>query len=442
MRLLLVLLGFFACVPQALYANPVQIIKSPKGISAWLIEDHSLPIVSIAFAWRGGIEQDALERQGLSRIAAMMLTKGAGKDDENAFQKKLEDHAISLSFEARRDAVFGQMRSLKETLPVATNVLRDSLVTPRFDTESLNRLKIQSLSTLKHYQADPEWLLSRLMMREGFAGHVYSKRTLGSEATLQSITRDDLTNWHKHLSRDQLLVSVTGDINKEELGALLDKTFGDLPEKAEQPVVADTTLNGKKELFLLRYAGPQSSMILLWPGIDRHDKDWYAAEVMNYILGGGSFSSRLMNEIRAKRGLTYGISSGMSNYDHAFTYAIQASFKNEKAGEVLALVKQELARIRDTAVSAQEIKAAKDYLIGSYALGLTSTARVAGHYLDIQREQLGVNNQQEHEAGIRAVTAQDIQRVAKRIVQDDAMIAFFIGQPQGITPTKTFETVD
>jgi zinc protease len=443
MKKLLQSIVFALCIlPNVLYANDIQIFKSSKGITAWLMEDHSMPIVSMSFAWRGGgIERDAENKQGLSHIAADMLTKGAGNDDENVYLKKLQDNAISINFQAQRDSVYGQFRSLKEALPLAQNLLRAAIMEPRFDAKALAVSKDQNITTIKHYQADPDWLLSRLMMREVFAGHVYSKRTLGTVATVSSLTPHDLKQWHKQLARDTLMVSVTGDITKEELGALLDQTFGGLPEHSQQAAVPDVDLAGKKQVFVLNYNGPQTSMILAWQGIQRQDKDWYALEVMNYILGGGSFSSRLMSEVREKRGLTYGIASGASLYDHAATYTIQASFKNENAGAVVDLVKKEITRMRDSAVTDNELKAAKSYLTGSYALGLTSTAQVAGHYLEIQKRKFGVNYQREREDALNAVTAADVQRVAQRILQDDAMIAFFVGQPKGITPTQTLDSV-
>lgn len=437
----LALVTIVAC-PGILYANEVQIFTSNKGIQTWLIEDHHLPIVSMSFAWHGGVELDDEAKQGLSRLAADMLTKGAGNDDENAFQKKLQENAISLGFEAQRDTVYGQLRSLKDTLPIAKDMLRASIHAPRFDDDSFGRLKAQTLSALKQYQSDPDWMLSRLMMSEVFASHPYSKRSLGTQATISNITKDDLKKWHRHLNREQLIVSITGDVTKAEATKLLDETFGDLPLRADQPTVSDAVIKGKKQVFVVNYNGPQSSMALLWPGITRQDKDWYAVQVMNYILGGGSFSSRLMSEVREKRGLTYGISSGMSLFDHAATYTIQASFKNENAGEVFSLVKKEVSRLRDAKVGEDELKAAKDYLIGAYGLSLTSTSKVAGHYLELQRQKLDVNDQQHHEVGIAAVTADDVQRVAQRILKDDEMAAFFVGQPKGIVPTKTFPSIE
>mgnify|MGYP003393178615 CR=1 FL=1 len=440
--MLAVVLVTMAALPNVADANEVQTFTTDKGIHVWLIEEHHLPIVSMSFAWHGGVEGDDDAKQGLSHLAADMLTKGAGSNDENTFQQKMQENAISLGFEAQRDTVYGQFRSLKDALPIAKEMLHASITSPRFDEDSLNRLKAETISGLKRYQSDPDWMLSRLMMSEVFAGHPYSKRTLGSQTTVNSITRDDLKNWHKHLNREQLIVSITGDVTKAEASTLVDETFGDLPERGEQAAAPDADLKGKKQVFVVNYSGPQSSMLLLWPGINRHDKDWYAAQVMNYILGGGSFSSRLMSEVREKRGLTYGISSGMSLFDHAATYNIEASFKNENAGEVVALVKKEIARMRDTKVSADELKAAKDYLIGSYGLNLTSTSQVAGHYLELQRQKLGVNNQHDSEIGLRAVTVDDVQRLAKRILQDDAQASFFVGQPKGIVPTKALPGVE
>ncbi|MBY0428793.1 MAG: insulinase family protein [Alphaproteobacteria bacterium] len=431
-----------AALPGISHANEVQIFTTDKGIHTWLIEDHHLPIVSMSFAWHGGVELDDEAKQGLSHLAADMLTKGAGNDDENVVQQKLQENAISLGFQAQRDTVYGQMRSLKDTLPIAQDLLHASMTSPRFDDKSISELKAETLSGLKRYQSDPDWMLSRLIMSETFAGHPYSKRTLGSQTTIASITKDDLKKWHQRLNREQLIVSITGDLTKTEASKLLDDTFGDLPQHAELASVPDADIKGKKQVFLVNYNGSQSSMMLQWPGISRQDKDWYAMQVMNYILGGGSFSSRLMNEIREKRGLTYGISSGMSLFDHAATYTIQASFKNENAGEVLGLVKKEIIRIRDTKVAGDELKAAKDYLIGAYGLNLTSTAQVAGHYLELQRQKLGTDDQHQHEVGIRAVTAEDVQRVAKRILKDDDMAAYFVGQPKGITPTQSLPSIE
>jgi zinc protease len=428
------------CAPAQ--AMEVTEVTSAKGIKAWLVEDHSLPVVSLAFAWRGGVEQDAPEKQGLSMLGTEMLMKGAGADDGNAFARKLQENAISLDFDARRDSIAGQMRSLKETLPAAIALLKASLTAPRFDADALARQKAQSISLIRMYRSEPDWLLSRMMVADVFKDHPYERRSLGTEATVTGITPADLQNWHRHFGRSGLLVAATGDITRDELKAMLDDVFGGLPEKTiAAPVAADTPQGGGK-IALFRYETPQSSLLAVFPGIARKDPRWYAYEVMNYILGGGSFSSRLMDEIREKRGLTYGIYSGASNYDHVSLFTIQASMQNENAGKVLALIKTEMQKMRNTPVSAEEVKDARDYLIGSYALGHTSTTKVADYLLELQRLGLTAGEQEKRAAAIARVTPEDVQKIAAEILDEKKMALFAIGAPQGITPDKTLDKVE
>ncbi|MBI3419045.1 MAG: insulinase family protein, partial [Proteobacteria bacterium] len=178
-----------------------------------------------------------------------------------------------------------------------------------------------------------------------------------------------------------------------------------------------------------------------WPGLKRNDADWYAAEIMDYILGGGSFSSRLMKEIREKRGLTYGVNSGSSALEHGPLFTVEASFQGKNAAEVLRLINEEVARMVKDPVSAEELKAAKDYLIGSAPLDLTSTSNIAGRYLGLRLNGLPMDEEEKRAKALQAVTAADVQRVAKRIFSVQPAV-FFVGNPEGITPTETFDKID
>jgi zinc protease len=436
---ILVLVALLVSVPA--HAE-IQKVTAKNGLTAWLIEDHNLPIASLAFGWRGGIEQDPEDKQGLSYLAAAMMTQGAGADDANAFQKKLNDNAIKLDIGAERDARKGSLRSLKETLETATQMLKESLSAPRFEASAMQRVRGEVLSNLKLYESDPDWLLSRMMMREVFAGQDYAKRTLGTAQSVQRLTQADLKTWHKDLTRKDLIIAAAGDLTPAELSNILDDVFGVLPAGKEEAPSGAQVFKGSGETFLLKHAGTQSMLAFVWPGISRNDPDWYAAEVMNYILGGGSFSSRLMKEIRDKRGLTYGISSGMMLFDAASLYIVQGSMANEKAGEVLKLARAEFKRITDEKVTDKELQGAKDYLIGSYATSLTSTSSVAQHLLELQRKGLPMDEQEKRAAAIRSVTAADVQKVAKRLLVPNGDAVFLVGGPQGVTPTKVFESID
>ncbi|HVY12738.1 MAG TPA: pitrilysin family protein [Alphaproteobacteria bacterium] len=438
-RLLLLLL--LLIVPAGLQAAILpQEVKTPLGITAWLQEDESLPVVSIAFAWKGGFEEDPDNRQGLSMLASNMLTHGAGTYDDNAFQKALQENAISLDFDARRDAFRGSLRSLKETLPQAAKLLRASITAPRFDAATLERQKAHQISSLKFNLADPDWLLLRLAMREAFKGHAYATRAYGTEASIKAMTVEDLRNWQKHLARGNLVVTATGAITPVELSNLLDDVFGSLPEKPVDVDVPEAGWPAGGKSFLLKMPGPQAQLLMAWPGLKRKDRDWYAAEVLDYILGGGSFSSRLMKEIREKRGLTYGASSSLSPLDHAAMFTAQASFEGKNAAEVLKLAQAEVDKMKDTPVSAEELQAAKDYLIGSAPLELTSTSSIAAHFLNLRLQGLAIYEDERRAKAIQAVTAADVQRVAKQIFGKPPAL-FWVGSPEGIT-AETFDKLD
>jgi zinc protease len=428
MKRLLLLVLFIAFPIFADAALAVKEVKSSKGITAWLQEDQSMPIVALAFAWRGGFELDPEDRQGLSMVAADMLTHGAGKWDDNAFTQALQENSISLDFDARRDAISGNLRCLKENLPQAVEMLSASVNAPLIAKDTLERQKAHAATRLKFQLADPDWLLLRMAMRETFAGHPYGKRALGTVDSIKAITVDDVKAWRKHFARGNLLVTATGAINEAELSKLLDDVFGALPEKTDLPVTPEAPFSVGGKSYHLILPGPQAQLFMEWQGFKRKDADWYAGEVMDYILGGGSFSSRLMKEIREKRGLTYGVSSNQSSLERAGLFTAQASFMAKNSNEVLKLVNDEVKKISDTPVSADELEAAKDYLIGAYPLQLTSTSAIAGHLLNLRLNNLPVNEEEKRATAIKAVTLGDVKRVAKKIFEKPGAV-FWVGPP-------------
>lgn len=426
------------------HAEPVQLVKADNGVSAWLVEDHSLPVISVTFAWRHGVELDPEKLEGLSYLSAHMLSEGAGADDANAFQKKLDDNAISLSFAASRDQTSGSVRSLKETWPLAAAMVREAVQNPRFDKDALAREKAQSLNAIRAYKSDPDWLLTRMAFAQLFKNHPYGKRTLGTENSVNAITREDAKGWHALLGKAHPLVAATGDITPDELKKMLVDVFGAKKEDAQTPSLPEWTLGesgAAGKTWLYKHPGTQSNIMMVWGGMKRSDPQWEAAEVMNYILGGGGFSSRLTNEIREKRGLTYGISTGMMDFDHAQLYTLEATSKNADAATVMELAKAEIARMVATPVSAEELQAAKDYLIGAYPLQLTSTARVAAHYLQLQLDGLPMDEREKREAALKAVSAADVQAVAKRLLASSPAV-FLVGEPEGIKDAMVVEKVE
>lgn len=428
-----------ATVPAPQKMLDVQEVKSPQGITAWLVEDHSLPIIALQFYFKeAGSARDPQDRQGLARLASNTMDEGAGPYDSQAFQKALTDHSISLSFSTGRDDFGGGLKMLTRHKDKAIELLSLALTQPRFDPEAIDRMRAANIARIKSSMTEPDWISARLQNDLAYAGHAYALNGGGTLSSLAAITREDLQNFVKNnLSRDRLYVGVAGDITPEELASVLDKVFGALPATAKTAELTDIEIQNTGKTYLYKQDIPQSFINLLSPGLAYKDPDYYAGAVMNFILGGSGFGSRLTEEVREKRGLTYGINSSLFFMDHVHGFSIGLSTENKNAGEALKIIRAELEKMRDQGVSAEELANAKSYLVGSLPLGLSSTSAIAGVLLSLQVNENPIDHYDRYPGIINAITQEDIRRVAQRLLNPDKMLAVIVGAPEGITPNET-----
>jgi zinc protease len=423
-------------------ALQVQEVMSKSGIRAWLVEDHSAPLFALHFAFRGGVEQDAPAQQGLSVILADTLTEGAGKRDARAFQQALAAHGVSFGLDAGRDVISGALYGLTSELKVATELAHDSLTKPRFDAEALTRVKQHQLGAISARLADPDWQARRALYATIFPDHPYSYRSLGTAESVNKLRPQDLkAAFKKRLARDNLLVAMVGDITPDALAVLLDEIFADLPASAALHSVPDIDAPLHGQTIHLAQEGGQSILLFAAPGIKRNDADWHAASLLNYILGGGGFESRLMAEVRDKRGLTYGINTSLAAMEHGGLLVGDAKTANAKAGEAWQTTREVWDHVWRNGVTADELKAAQDYSIGSLATGFTSSSAVAGVLLSLQKENLSKDYLDQRAALLRAVTVEDVARVAKRLLNPARLTLISVGDPDGIKPDKEEEFV-
>jgi zinc protease len=438
-KIFLAFLWLFMAVPAHAAEAPhdtVQKIVSPKGIEIWLVEDHRLPIISLAFAFRGGMSLDPADKAGLANFVSDVLDEGAGPRDSETYQAALADNAISLSFSAGRDSFEGSVRTLTAHRDLTAELLHDALTVPHLDPKDVERMRDEIAAEIKRNMADPEWVVQRNFNNTVFNGHPYGQPGFGSLDTLARITPDDLRGYIKaHFGRDQLLVTATGDIDGKTLGLMADKIFDDLPDKAAAFTVPDITPKGGGQIYVIDKPIPESVLLLGAPGVKRDDPDWYAAEIMNYVLGGGGFNSRLMEEVRVKHALTYGIDSSLIPYQHAGLMIINGSTKNEDAAKALDLIKQELGRLQSGGITGDELKNAKTYLTGSIPLRMTSTMNVASTLLAMRIDRLPIDFLTQVDARLNAVTQSDVARVAQRLLDANKFASFVLGQPTGLKPT-------
>ncbi len=407
----------------------IQEVKSDKGVTAWLVEDYSVPIVSINFAFEGGSTQDPAGKEGLAELMTGLFDEGAGQLDSDAFQTKLDDAGAEMRFHAGRDAVSGSMRMLAEHKDEAFDLLRMAIVSPRFDAAPLDRIRAQIVSGIVANQRDPE-AEAQLKWTEALYGdHPYSRPDEGTEESLKSITADDLRAYHKaNFARQNLHVAIVGAIDAETVKRQLDKLFGDLPEKPDLKPVAhvDWKLG---QAVSVDYELPQTSLQLAYPGVAREAPDFFAAYLMNHILGGGTFSSRLFDEVREKRGLAYGATSSLVTHEHASGLVIQTATRSDRAAETLGVIRDVVRQMAEEGPTAEELAAAKQYIIGSYALNaLDSSSAIASTLLSLQMDDLGIDYMQRREALINAVTLDDVKAAARKLLTTEPAV-LVIGPP-------------
>ena len=410
----------------------IKEVTSPGGITAWLVEEHELPFTALEIRFRGGTSVDQPGKRGAVNLMTGLIEEGAGDLDAQGFATARDDLAATFSFRANTDAVGVSARFLSENRDQAVALLRSALVEPRFDTDALERVRGQVLSGLASDAKDPNALAGRAFDAAAFGDHPYGTPGDGTVESVTALTRDDIVAAHKGaLARDRIYVSAVGDITAEDLGALLDRLLGDLPATgAEMPGQAEYRLDGG--VTVVEFPTPQAVIAFGHEGITRDDPDFFAAYILNEVLGGGRFGARLMTEVREKRGLTYGIGTYLVPMDHAELYMGRFASGNAVVGQAIDIVKAEWAKAATEGITAEELAATKTYLTGSYPLRFDGNGPIADILVGMQMEDLPIDYPVTRNAKIEAVTLEDIKRVAARVLKPEALHFVVVGQPDGI----------
>ncbi|MEL6373219.1 MAG: pitrilysin family protein [Pseudomonadota bacterium] len=425
----------------------IQEVTSPGGIKAWLVEEHSVPLVAMRAAFIGGGTVQAPDgKEGVAHFLSSLFDEGAGDLDAAAFQEAETDLAFKMSFSPSTDHYYVSFATLTANRAKSIDMFRLALTKTRLDAKPIERMRRYWLTTLAQRERDPGYLASNAWNLLAFGKHPYARPALGNSASLRSITRDDLMTFKTRVfAQDNLRVVAVGDITAAELGRALDKMFGGLPKKAQLTTIPKATIAAGPKRNVIPLPIPQSVMRFGMPGVARDDKDFFPAFLMDYMVGGGSFSSRLMEEVRVKRGLAYGAYTYLNTLDHGATFNGGVATKNEAIGETMKVVRETLKTFATAGPSPTELANAKSYLKGSYALRFDTSPKIASQLLYILINDLGLDYGKKRNARIDAVTAADIKRVAKRLLDPGKMLITIVGQPKNIgeamtpKPTKSLE---
>lgn len=412
-------------------AMQIQSVKSPGGVEAWLVEDHSNPMMALRFSFEGGSAQDPAGKEGLANFVSSMLDEGAGDLDAAAYQEKLEDLAVRLSFSDTQDGFYGNFETLTANRDEGAELLRLAVNKPTFEKDAAERIRAQILASLVYAAKDPDRVASNEWYALAFGSHAYGRPSSGTDASVNAISTADLEDYRKRVfARSNLRVVAVGDISAAELGSMLDKVFGDLPENPDLVPVAkvEPVTGGKTKIIEMDV--PQSVAVFGFGAMPRKDPDFLTAFVLNQLIGGGGFASRLMEEVREKRGLAYSVYSYLQPMRNASIFSGGVATRNDAVQTSIDLIRQELEKVAKDGPNQVEFDNAKSYLTGSYALRFDTNVKIATQLLGLMEEGYGPDYVEKRNALIDAITLDDAKRVAKRLLTTNDMIVTIVGKPE------------
>jgi len=422
-------------------AARIQHLISPGGIEAWFVQDATVPLIAMEYAFGGGATQDPADKPGVGNLVADLLDEGSGELDSRTFHERLERRAIELSFTSTRDYFRGSLRMLKDTRDEAFDLLRMSLTSAHFESADVERIRAQVISGLRRETTNPTALAGRKFLEVAFGDHPYGRQANG---TLESVSKIDVADMKDYvrrvLARDTLRIAVVGDVDPATLGKLLDSTFGGLPAKSSLTPVADIEAARPPQRAFIALDVPQTVVTFGGPGFTRHDPNFMAAYVVNHILGGAGLSSRLYKEVREKRGLAYSVYQSLLWMDHSAVFVGNTGTRADRAGETVDAVNKEIRRIAENGPTQEELDEAKSYLKGSQMLALDTSSKLASALLQYQLDRLPIDYIEKRNAIIDAVTLDDANKAARRL-WGQGLLTVIVGrapqaaaQPAAATP--------
>ena len=433
---------FLAVLAVPAHAIDIQAVTSPGGIKAWLVQDDTIPFVAVEFAFKGGASLDQPGKRGAINLMAATLEEGAGSRDSVAFAQAVEDLGARFSFDVGDDSLSVGMRALSENRDEAAALLAEAVTQPRFDDAAIERVRAQVQSIIRSEATDPQSIAAKEMSRQAWGDHPYATSLNGTEDSVAALTRQDLVAAkNRVLARDRVVVGAAGDISPEELGLLLDKVLGGLPEQGTAPLPEPAQLQLTGGVTVIDWDSPQTVVSFAGPGLPIDDPDYFAAFVANHILGGGGFSSRLMEEIREKRGLTYGVGTTLATGVYGQTWRGGMAGSNATTGEAVDLIKAEWDRMAQ-GVTDRELTDAKTYLTGEYPLRFDGNGSIAGILAGMQLIGFPIDYVNTRNAKVEAVTAEDVKRVAAELLAADKLRFVLVGRPEGIEATDRTDAAE
>jgi zinc protease len=424
-------------------ATKIQHLISPGGIEAWFVQDATVPLIAMEYAFAGGAAQDPADKPGVANMVASLIDEGSADLDSKAFHERLDRRAIELSFSATRDYFRGSLRMLKDNKDEAFDLLRMALTSAHLDTSDVERIRSQIMSGLRRDTTNPNALAGRKFLEVAFGSHPYGRQTNGTLESVPTITVDDMRDYIRRvIAKGTLKVAVVGDVDPATLGKLLDETFGPLPAKANLTPVPDVVAAKPPQRAYVPLDVPQTVITFGSPGVMRNDPNFMPAYVVNHVLGGSGLSSRLYHEVREKRGLAYSVYGALMWMDHSALFIGNTGTRADRASDTVEAIDKEVRRMAEDGPTQQELDEAKSYLKGSQMLQLDTSSKLASGLLQYQLDKLPIDYLEKRNAIVDAVTLDDAKKAAKRL-WGQGLLTVIVGrtpqaaaQPPAATPPQ------
>jgi zinc protease len=404
-------------------------LTTPNGMTVLVLEQHFLPIVEIHALVKVGSAQDTPEKAGLSNLVASLLDEGTTTRTSKQLAEQIDFVGGSLGAHAGEDFSTASVRVLQKDIDLGFTLLADILQHPIFSKREFERVRSQILGELSSDNDDPGHVAMKAFNQLVFQNHPYRWPVNGTEETLRKITLADVQNFYaKEYLPNQVILTIVGDVTVEQATVLVQTHFGSwkkgpiLPRPVKKPAAID-----KKVVQLIEKDLTQSTIVVGHLGISRTNPDFYAVTVMNHILGAGGFSSRLMDSIRDKQGLAYGITSHYDTRSMPGSFWINLQTRTETTNQAISSVLSEMKAIREAPVTDQELAEAKAFLMGSFPLRLDSTAKMAQVLSQVEFYGLGFDYFSQYTKWIERVTKEDVQRVARQYLDPQHYALVVVG---------------
>lgn len=399
-----------------------------NGMVLLTSEQRTLPMVSIEMLIHAGARYDPPKQDGLANLTAELITEGTKRRTALQISESLDFLGASLAARSGEDLASVSLTVLKKDLPAGLELLAEVLTSAVFPQEEIERQKQAVIATIRAKQEQPGEIAEMHFAAAVFPQTPYGRPVEGHEASVEAITQASLREFYERYYRpNRSIIAVVGDISHQEAIEALNQAFsswkkGDPPPKPLLPSAPPNvgTIRINRDLT-------QANIVLGQRGVGRRNPDYYALQVMNYILGGGGFSSRAMDSIRNERGLAYSVYSYFSAEKGRGTFQFVMQTKNETALQAIDIAKEEIRRIRQTSVSETELNDAKDYLTGSFPLRFDTMGKVANFLAQVEYFELGLDYIEQYPDLIRKVTLDDVKRVAQEYLEPEKMITVIVG---------------